>query len=46
MMAKDLVAVERRVLTPTQFGDLADVPPELARHCHEYRITRCASFKT
>src|SRR5271154_5858876 len=29
MMAKDLVAVERRALTPTQFGDLADVPPEL-----------------
>ena len=28
-MAKDLVAVERRALTPTQFGDLADVPPEL-----------------
>src|SRR5712692_9986983 len=29
MMAKDLVAVERRALTPAQFGDLADVPPEL-----------------
>jgi hypothetical protein len=28
-MAKDLVAVERRALTPSQFGDLADVPPEL-----------------
>jgi hypothetical protein len=28
-MAKDLVAVERRALTPAQFGDLADVPPEL-----------------
>src|ERR1700686_3785981 len=29
MMAKDLVAVERRALTLAQFGDLADVPPEL-----------------
>jgi hypothetical protein len=29
MMAKDLVAVERRARTPAQFGDLADVPPEL-----------------
>jgi len=29
MMAKDLVAVDRRALTPAQFGDLADVPPEL-----------------
>ena len=29
MMAKDLVAVDRRSLTPAQFGDLADVPPEL-----------------
>jgi integrase/recombinase XerD len=29
MMAKDLVAVDRRVVTPAQFGDLADVPPEL-----------------
>src|SRR5260221_213657 len=29
MMAKELVAVERRALTPAQFGDLADVPPEL-----------------
>ena len=29
MMAKDPVAVERRALTPAQFGDLADVPPEL-----------------
>ena len=29
MMAKDLVAVERRALTPAQFGDLADVPSEL-----------------
>jgi hypothetical protein len=29
MMAKDLVAVARRALTPVQFGDLADVPPEL-----------------
>src|SRR6266851_1347448 len=29
MMAKDLVAVERRALTPAQFGGLADVPPEL-----------------
>ena len=29
MMAKDLVAIERRALTPAQFGDLADVPPEL-----------------
>src|SRR5260221_1244396 len=29
MMAKELVAVERRALTPSQFGDLADVPPEL-----------------
>src|ERR1700737_4012869 len=28
-MAKDLVAVERRALTPAQFGDLADVPPQL-----------------
>ena len=28
-MAKDLVAVERRALTTVQFGDLADVPPEL-----------------
>jgi integrase/recombinase XerD len=28
-MAKDLVAVERRALTPAQFGDLAEVPPEL-----------------
>src|SRR6202166_2953670 len=28
-MAKDLVAVERRALTPAQFDDLADVPPEL-----------------
>src|ERR1700687_3770163 len=29
MMAKDLVAVEQRALTPAQFGDLADVPPEI-----------------
>jgi integrase/recombinase XerD len=29
MIAKDLVPVERRALTPAQFGDLADVPPEL-----------------
>jgi len=29
MIAKDLVAVERRALTPAQFGDLTDVPPEL-----------------
>src|ERR1700724_2118840 len=28
-MAKDLVAVDWRALTPAQFGDLADVPPEL-----------------
>jgi integrase/recombinase XerD len=28
-MAKDLVAVEKRALTPAQYGDLADVPPEL-----------------
>ena len=28
-MAKDLVAVEKRALTPMQYGDLADVPPEL-----------------
>src|ERR1700730_2646836 len=28
-MAKDLVAVENRVLTATEYGDLADVPPEL-----------------
>jgi hypothetical protein len=28
-MANDLFAVERRALTPSQFGDLADVPPEL-----------------
>jgi integrase/recombinase XerD len=28
-MAKDLVAVEKRSLTPAQYGDLADVPPEL-----------------
>ena len=28
-MAKDLIAVERRALTPAQFGDLAAVPPEL-----------------
>ena len=35
-MAKDLVAVgntgavdRKRVLTPAQYGDLADVPPEL-----------------
>jgi hypothetical protein len=28
-MAKDLVAVEKRALTPAQFGELADVPPEL-----------------
>jgi hypothetical protein len=26
-MAKELVAIERQSLTPTQFGDLADVPP-------------------
>jgi len=29
MMAENLVAVDRRALTPAQFGDLADVPPEL-----------------
>jgi hypothetical protein len=29
MMTKDLVTVERRALTPAQFDDLADVPPEL-----------------
>jgi hypothetical protein len=29
MVAKDLVAIERRALTPAQFGDVADVPPEL-----------------
>jgi hypothetical protein len=29
MMAKDLVAVERRALTPAQFGGFADVSPEL-----------------
>jgi hypothetical protein len=29
MMVKDLIAVERRALTPAQFGNLADVPPEL-----------------
>ncbi len=28
-MAENLVAVDRRALTPAQFGDLADVPPEL-----------------
>src|SRR5215831_8176157 len=28
-MANDLVAVEPRALTATQFGDLAEVPPEL-----------------
>ena len=28
-MTKDLVAIEKRSLTPTQYGDLADVPPEL-----------------
>ena len=33
-MAKDLIAVEKRTLTPAQltpeqFGQLADVPPEL-----------------
>ena len=28
-MAKDLVAVEKRSLTAAQYGDLADVPPEL-----------------
>ncbi len=28
-MAKELVAVEQRALTPAQFGDLADVPTEL-----------------
>ena len=28
-MAKDLVPAERRALTPAQFGDLAEVPPEL-----------------
>jgi hypothetical protein len=28
-MAKDLVAVEKGGLTPAQYGDLADVPPEL-----------------
>src|ERR1700728_956076 len=29
MMAKDLISVERRALTTAQYGDLADVPPEL-----------------
>ena len=28
-MANDLVAVEKRSLTAAQYGDLADVPPEL-----------------
>src|SRR5277367_5250863 len=28
-MAKDLIAVTQNGLTPTQFGDLAEVPPEL-----------------
>jgi hypothetical protein len=28
-MAKDLVSVDRRALTVAQYGDLADVPPEL-----------------
>ncbi len=28
-MAKDLIAVEKSALTPAQYGDLADVPPEL-----------------
>ena len=28
-MAKDLVAVEQRALTPAQFDDLAEVPREL-----------------
>jgi hypothetical protein len=29
MISKDLVAVDRRALTPAQFGDPANVPPEL-----------------
>jgi integrase/recombinase XerD len=29
MTAKDLVAVERRALTQAQYGQLAEVPPEL-----------------
>src|ERR1700680_144204 len=29
MMAKDLVAVEKSALTPAQYGQLAEVPPEL-----------------
>src|SRR5271169_7259625 len=29
MMAKNLVATERRALTPAQYGALADVPPEI-----------------
>jgi hypothetical protein len=28
-MAKDLVAVNKNSLAPAQFGDLAEVPPEL-----------------
>jgi integrase/recombinase XerD len=28
-MAKDLITVDRNGMTPTQFGDLADVPPEI-----------------
>jgi len=28
-MAKDLIAVNQNGLTPAQFGDLAEVPPEL-----------------
>ncbi len=28
-MVKDMVAVEKRALTPAQFGDLAEVQPEL-----------------
>ena len=44
-MAKDLVAVEntgvadrKQALTPAQYGDLADVPPELEWLAN---ITRC-----
>jgi integrase/recombinase XerD len=28
-MAKDLITVDRNVLVPAQFGDLAEVPPEI-----------------
>ena len=28
-MANDLIAIERRSLTPAQYGQLAEVPPEL-----------------